>query len=65
MLTIRSFVEMFYPDVLVDIRRENGRTIKFGRAKTLLLMDAISDEWEMVDIYPEGYGRAVIVVKEN
>lgn len=65
MANIKELVEGFFPDVLVDIKRENGKTIKFGRAETLLLMDAISDKWELVDIYPSEYGRAVIVVKEN
>ena len=62
---IKTLVECFFPDVLVDIQREDGKTIRFGRAETLLIMDAISDEWKLVNIYAAGYGRAVIVVKEN
>lgn len=62
MPTVRSFVEMFYPDVLVDIQTRAGKTLRFGRAETLLIMDSIPDDWKLVDIKPDDYGRAIITV---
>lgn len=62
MPTVRSFVEMFYPYVLVDIQTRAGKTLRFGRAETLLIMDSIPEEWKFVDIEPDGYGKAIITV---